>query len=295
MQIAYRRFVKGNERPEVYCVVHGRRRLVLHENWYSDFGSIPKVEIIAQDAVEALPLGPACPFKVNGATLDEVLSSGDSMRLYLGSLVAGEGIECGAGNRPMQINLDAKVRYLEAFAYGSNESRSYPGAVRYSGFVPIDIVDKIEDMKSLGDESVDFVIASHVIEHTPNPVGAIAAFRRILRSSGKAILIVPDHDLTFDKPRAITTVEHLMLDYTDYARERDLEHYKEYARLVGGGSPEQAFDDWRSGADMHYHCFTPASFMALVGATSSIIKWRDVRFITPPPSEPGEFYVVLTK
>ena len=56
----------------------------------------------------------------------------------------------------------------------------------------IDVVDTIEMLAQFAETSLDFVIASHVIEHAPNPIAALVAAHRVLRSGGKLILIVPD-------------------------------------------------------------------------------------------------------
>jgi SAM-dependent methyltransferase len=50
----------------------------------------------------------------------------------------------------------------------------------------------------------DYVIASHVIEHIPNPIGWIKEIAAILRPNGILSLVVPDKRFTFDVNRTPT-------------------------------------------------------------------------------------------
>lgn len=301
-QVSAYRYIKAADQPEVFCVAHGRKRHVPHSAWFWEEAGdgAPQIETVSDNDVDSLPLGPACPSPshLGQMPFDRILHDPDMMRLYLGSLLAGNGIECGAGNRPLPVSLGAAVQYLEAFRYGSEEARSFPDAKRFDNFMPIDIVDRIDEMRTVADGSQDFIIASHVIEHTANPVRAMANFYRVCRPGGLAILIVPDRDRMFDRVRPVTTAAHMLADYDAPDTARDLEHYVEYFEKVLGKSREEARADWERGGDMHYHTFTPASFVQLVGemGVRQITRWREVRCLAPDDrngDRQGEFYVVL--
>jgi predicted SAM-dependent methyltransferase len=63
---------------------------------------------------------------------------------------------------------------------------------------------------ALPDESVDVVIASHVLEHVEAERSALREVRRILRPGGRAIVLVPiDHDrtATYEDPAIVTPHE----------------------------------------------------------------------------------------
>ena len=54
-------------------------------------------------------------------------------------------------------------------------------------------VDDRVDLCAMGypDESFDWLICSHVLEHVPDDVAAMAEIRRVLRPGGRAVLLVP--------------------------------------------------------------------------------------------------------
>src|SRR5262249_29263731 len=58
----------------------------------------------------------------------------------------------------------------------------------------------------------DYVIASHVIEHVPNPLGWMADAARTLRPGGLLSLVVPDRRYCFD----INRVDTQMRDWIDW-------------------------------------------------------------------------------
>jgi SAM-dependent methyltransferase len=72
---------------------------------------------------------------------------------------------------------------------------------------PVDIVAD-GHVLPLEDKSVDFVLASHVIEHIPDPIAAIAEWIRVAREY--VVLIVPHRDRTFDRDRPLTPLAELV-------------------------------------------------------------------------------------
>ena len=77
----------------------------------------------------------------------------------------------------------------------------------------------------------DFVLSSHMLEHTANPLGALACWKRLLKAGGALALIVPARDGTFDHRRPITTLSHLMGDFDKNMGEDDLTHLAEVLQL----------------------------------------------------------------
>jgi hypothetical protein len=65
----------------------------------------------------------------------------------------------------------------------------------------------------LGDGALDFLLASHVIEHMPDTIAALAEWARVLRQGGILFLIVPHKDRTMDAERPCTELAHHLADF----------------------------------------------------------------------------------
>jgi predicted SAM-dependent methyltransferase len=65
----------------------------------------------------------------------------------------------------------------------SQLKQTYPELGDY-GLVEVDIVDDGENLSSVLDASVDFIIANHMIEHCQNPIFAIENWLRVLKLGG---------------------------------------------------------------------------------------------------------------
>lgn len=75
--------------------------------------------------------------------------------------------------------------------------------------MPVDIVAP-GDHLPLPDNSVDFVISSHVIEHFYDPVKAMKEWLRVVKPGGYVYIIAPHKERTPDKPRPRTTLDEII-------------------------------------------------------------------------------------
>jgi SAM-dependent methyltransferase len=80
-------------------------------------------------------------------------------------------------------------------------------------------------------DKYDFVLSSHMLEHTANPLRALDEWRRVLKPGGALVLVVPARDGAFDHRRPITTMAHLVEDFEKNVGEDDLTHVSEILRL----------------------------------------------------------------
>lgn len=116
----------------------------------------------------------------------------------------------------------------------------------------------------------DAVLASHVLEHLANPLGALAEWRRVVGAGGHILLIVPQREGTFDHRRPVTTLEHLREDAERGIGEEDLTHLPEILQLHDlkrdpGASSRESFErrchenvEHRA---MHHHVFDERSIV----------------------------------
>lgn len=87
------------------------------------------------------------------------------------------------------------------------------------------------DLRGIGTEAYDFVLSSHCIEHTANPLRAIGEWMRVLKTEGYFLLVVPHKDGTFDHQRPVTPLKHLAQDFEGSISEADLTHLPEILQL----------------------------------------------------------------
>jgi predicted SAM-dependent methyltransferase len=87
------------------------------------------------------------------------------------------------------------------------------------------------DLKSIETESYDFLLSSHMIEHTANPIKALKEWMRVVKTNGYLVLLIPHKDGTFDHNRPVTKLEHLVADYENGTTEEDLTHMDEILEL----------------------------------------------------------------
>ena len=79
---------------------------------------------------------------------------------------------------------------------------------------------------------------------------------------------MPDKRRTFDRLRVRTTLEHMVLDYQQPSRERDFEHFLDYAVFVHHAMTDQAIGEATRLRDtdfsIHFHVFLPQDVVRLV-------------------------------
>jgi SAM-dependent methyltransferase len=133
------------------------------------------------------------------------------------SYLAGlNGIEIG-GSAPNDYGLKAinVDRYGELDTIYKQEEWRLSGRRR-----PVDVVAPGDDLP-FEDDSADFVFASHVLEHIPDPVQALEEWLRVARKY--VVLVIPHWDRTFDRDRELTPVDELLRRHQEHLEDpRDL-------------------------------------------------------------------------
>jgi hypothetical protein len=146
--------------------------------------------------------------------------------------IEGNGIEIGALHKPLAVSLDKSfVKYVDYKTYEENRQR-YPELVN-EDIVHTDIIDDGFILKSVDDTSVDFIIANHALEHSPDPYGTLLTWGKKLRKHGIIYVGVPIAELCYDKGREITSLDHLQRDhelFKSIRKEEIIEVTKEHIR-----------------------------------------------------------------
>jgi SAM-dependent methyltransferase len=102
--------------------------------------------------------------------------------------LAGDGIEIGALHQPLAVPERARVSYVDRLPV--EELRRHYRELDGLPLVDVDIVTDGERLAPLGDDTQDFVIANHMLEHCENPLGALLHMFRVLRIETEVILVM---------------------------------------------------------------------------------------------------------
>jgi predicted SAM-dependent methyltransferase len=141
----------------------------------------------------------------------------------------GAGIEIGASHMPIEVDKTCcQVRYVDRLGEVQIDEK-FP-ELKESQLVPVDVICDVvaEGLAPFEEGSLDFVIASHLLEHVPNPLGFIKECHRVLRYGGVLYLGVPDKNFTFDRDRDRTPLHHVVQDFKNDVRTIDEEHLIDY-------------------------------------------------------------------
>ncbi len=183
-------------------------------------------------------------------------------RTYL----SGRGLEIGALHNPLKVPPQTHVTYVDRMK--EEELRKQYPELSDKPLVPVTIVDDGETLSTITDESMDFVIANHMIEHSENPLLALQNWLRVLKKDGILYLAVPNKHKTFDSDRPATPIDHLVRDYKEGPLVSRVQHFEEWVRLVGKTGPEKVDAEVERLMTMqysiHYHVWDPPSFLDLL-------------------------------
>ena len=206
-----------------------------------------------------------------GVTIDE--------RKQATRYLRGEGIEIGASHMPIEVDKTCcSVRYVDRLNEGEID-QNFP-ELRESTLVPVDVIcDVVNDgLSPFADGSLDFAIASHLLEHVPNPLGFIQECHRVLRAGGYLYLGIPDKEFTFDRDRKRTPLAHLIADFRAGARAIDEEHLVDYlTKAAKEAIPEDpaartALFERELGRSFHVHVWTWEDMVELIQYTVTELK-----------------------
>lgn len=162
----------------------------------------------------------------------------------------------------------------------------------------------------------DWIIASHLIEHTPDLIAFLADCDSILKDTGVLSLVIPDKRYEFDRFRPITGLARIIDAHVAGHRIHTAGTVAEYMMNVVTKASLHSWDAVTPGEyeflhsaqlardmirevsekgtylDVHNWCFVPHSFRLLMADlhTLGYVKLREIDF---HPVEGHEFYVTL--
>ncbi len=243
------------------------------------------------------------------------------------------GIEIGPLHNPRLTKDEANIRYLDhASREGLGEKYAGNPEVepRAAHIVDIDYVwtpgKRLVDI--VGDWApIDYVIASHVIEHLGNMVDWLQQVAELLVPGGALSLVIPDKRYTFDARRGLTSLASFVDSYLRGVEQPTLAQIFDHEAMFLGRRQDAvalATDLWagtdpsgivredvpnalqfaydrcaqqaasREYLDIHASTFTPSSFVDIMGGLAEIgLTTFGVAEIVPTQVDFYEFYVTL--
>ena len=254
----------------------------------------------------------------------------EKRKKFLKKLAEGKvlkGLEIGALDKPLvardELKNGCKILYADYLSTKDLKTKyKMDSSVDQKKIVDIDLVSPTGDFAdSLDENSLDYIVASHVVEHIPNPIRWFQMLFEILKPGGFIFLVVPDKRFTFDYQRPVTTFGTMLDSYlvskTRPSAADVFDHYSSAVMVDGGkiwsgllGSSDliplttneralkyayEAHQD-RKYHDVHVSIFTPLSFFSIVERliqtklfSPEIINFRDT------DNNDIEFFVCLRK
>lgn len=101
----------------------------------------------------------------------------------------------------------------------------------YKGKTGKQYIAEGSELSEIANETYDFVLSSHNLEHFANPIKALNEWLRILKQGGCIFLILPDKKYSFDRKRETTTLKHIIDDFNRNTHESDTTHLEEIIAL----------------------------------------------------------------
>ena len=194
----------------------------------------------------------------------------------------GRGIEIGALWRRFPVRPDVRVWYLDRL--------SQTGLLKDYSELDVKIIapDIVADAADLPFASggLDFIIASHVLEHLPLPLASLRKWHETLAPGGMLLLRVPDKRFTFDAPRARTSLEHLIQEMEQPGHYDVWSHYADWVEHIYHAKPSQPHFESstrnliESQFSIHYHVWTDEDIHEMIDFTISRwhLSWSPIIF-----------------
>ncbi|MCA0048027.1 class I SAM-dependent methyltransferase [Mesorhizobium sp. B283B1A] len=158
--------------------------------------------------------------------------------------LAGKGIEYG----PLHAVLLRKAHY--DVSYVDYADRAYL-AEHYANNPDVDVslipeIDIVTGGKLISEflpeESIDYVVASHVMEHVPDLLGWLESNLRVLKLGGRIAVAFPDKRYCFDLKRKNSTISDVMAAYLE---KRTKPSFQQICDHFWNVSKARAADCWK--------------------------------------------------
>jgi 2-polyprenyl-3-methyl-5-hydroxy-6-metoxy-1,4-benzoquinol methylase len=126
---------------------------------------------------------------------------------------SGVGLEIGALDKPMLRRSEGEVIYVD-YAGAETLRQKYDSDphINVKDIVEVDAIWGSNTLQqAIGEErKVDYIVASHVVEHVPDLITWLQELRSVLKPGGQVRLVIPDRRFTFDYLRNETRISDVV-------------------------------------------------------------------------------------
>jgi hypothetical protein len=214
--------------------------------------------------------------------------------------IFGVGYEIGAGDSPSRYRGISSVKLLDKRSPEKLRALFRTAAIS-------------DDVRPISDElpEADFVIAHHVLEHSPNPIGELTLWSKLIRRGGRLFISIPAADNHCEKERLPAPFSHLVDDYLFNRCDRSFDSKQHVPHFINQWAYVEPSSFWysqgdvrefarvsllessRDDNDLHWHTFT----MDVLGNTIEAGLWfagNGVKILHNEHAA-GAYYVVAEK
>ncbi len=121
------------------------------------------------------------------------------------------------------VNFSSETIWEGEIEQGNNYT--YDGRKGFQYIAEGTLLDQIRN------NTYDFVLSCNNLEHIANPIKSLFEWKRVIKTGGCIILILPRKESNFDHRRPTTSFEHLQNDFENNTTEDDFTHLKEIFQL----------------------------------------------------------------
>ncbi len=232
-----------------------------------------------------------------------------------------KGLEIGPLHNPLVRKSDADVLYVDHADADFLKQANHNPLINNDDIVDIDVIWGDRPLEQLVPQPMDYVVASHVIEHVPDMIGWLLDLHGALKDDGQICLAIPDRRFTFDLHRPESTIGELIEAYLLRARRPPARHLFDKMALYADYPKAHAWEDdmtarlppqaerlpeayrlaQRVASSVDYvdtHCwvFTPGSFLDVADRLSQLGLFPfTIDYFHPTEYRDFEFYARLRK
>jgi len=123
------------------------------------------------------------------------------------------GLEIGPLANPLVLKTEGEILYLDHTDAESLKLKyAKADCVEKNQIVQVDRICPDGDLKTAlaNDAPFDYILASHVVEHVPDPLSWLNDLASLLKEGGTLRLVIPDHRFTFDILRRPTALSEFI-------------------------------------------------------------------------------------